>query len=112
MTRYVWHAGEWLPAPARQPRVPVFPGIIRDHMEPAQHPCTGERFESKSAFRAVTRAHGCVELGNDAPVTPPQFQVDRRELREDIATAMQMVEQGYQPPPAEQSASDARVYTP
>jgi hypothetical protein len=79
-------------------------------MAPAQHPCTGEVLESKSAFRAVTRAHGCVEMGNDAPIAPPAYQVDRKELRADIANALQQHEQGYRPPPTEPAADDVRIY--
>jgi hypothetical protein len=112
MTRYVWHDGHWLAAPKRAPGTPSFPGIIRDHMDAVQHPCTGEILESKSAFRALTRAHGCVEMGNDAPIAPPQYQVDRKELRADIANALQQHEQGYRPAPSEHLATDARIYEP
>lgn len=39
--------------------------INDDSMPACEHPITGEVFESKSAFRRVTKAHGCVEVGND-----------------------------------------------
>lgn len=41
------------------------PQIISDTMEALIHPITGKRMDSKSAFRAVTRAHGCEEVGNE-----------------------------------------------
>jgi hypothetical protein len=110
MTRYVWHDGHWLAAPKRPPEAARAPMIIRDHMAPAQHPCTGEILESKSAFRARTRAHGCVELGNDGPTVPKPPPQDRAVLRQDIATAIQQVEQGYRPPPASTVDGDARIY--
>lgn len=39
--------------------------VIVDSMNATQHPCDGKYYDSKSAFRRVTKAHGCVELGND-----------------------------------------------
>jgi len=38
-------------------------GIINSEMPPTKHPITGEYFTCKSKFRAVTRAHGCEEVG-------------------------------------------------
>ncbi len=40
-------------------------GVISDTMGPLRHPITGKLMDSKSRFRAETRAHGCVEVGND-----------------------------------------------
>jgi hypothetical protein len=38
------------------------------------HPITGQMIDSKSQFRAITKAHGCVEVGNE------RLQ-DRKEFR-------------------------------
>lgn len=96
--RYVWHKGTFvdvtdMPRPKR-----VGPYIIRDQMDACIHPATGEMMDSKSAFRAVTRDHGLVELGNDAPMTN---QMPQEDARQDVAQAIEMLEQGYQPPPNE-----------
>lgn len=40
--------------------------VIDDSMPPTEHLIDGKIYESKSAFRAVTKAHGCVEVGNDS----------------------------------------------
>ena len=40
------------------------PIIISDEMDAVQHPCNGLWYESKSAFRKTTKAHGCVEVGS------------------------------------------------
>jgi hypothetical protein len=48
------------------------PGVIQDSMDATAHPCTGELMDSKSAFRRVTKAHGCVEVGSDK-ITPKPF---------------------------------------
>lgn len=48
--------------------------IITDSLPPGglQHPCTGTYISSKSNFRKLTKAHGCVEVGNEK-------QTDRRQ---------------------------------
>lgn len=41
-------------------------GVICDTlMKPLEHPANGQMYDSKSAFRAATRANGCYEVGND-----------------------------------------------
>jgi hypothetical protein len=52
-------------APQSRSHLPV-PGIISDTMDEVEHPCDGKHYSSKSAFRRVTRANGCIEVGNDA----------------------------------------------
>lgn len=39
--------------------------VINDSMPPTEHMIDGRIYESKSAFRAVTKAHGCIEVGNE-----------------------------------------------
>jgi hypothetical protein len=41
------------------------PMVITDEMPATQHMADGNFYTSKRKFRAVTRAHGCVEVGND-----------------------------------------------
>jgi len=48
------------------------PGFISDTMPPASH-VDGKYYTSKSEYRAVTKAHGYVEVGNDpARLRPPE----------------------------------------
>jgi hypothetical protein len=42
------------------------PYIIRDEMEPLRHMATGKIITSKRAFRAETKASGCIEVGDQA----------------------------------------------
>lgn len=107
MMKYVWHAGAWREAV----RVPVARRfhIISDVMPAALHPATGQTFESKSAFRAVTKANGFEELGNDAPVESAPYQ-PLGGVKEDVAEAIGMLKQGYQPPPVETVEPDTRIY--
>ncbi len=59
------------------------PQIISDHMPPTEQ-VDGKFYESKSAFRAVGRANGLIEIGNEKlpPVTrstkSPAVQKQRR----------------------------------
>jgi hypothetical protein len=93
----------------RAPRPSLFPAIIGDTMAPAMHPCTGETMDSKSRFREVTRANGCVEYGNDVPLpAPPAY--DHAELQNDIATAAEQVEQGYRPVSSEVAGPEMRIF--
>lgn len=39
--------------------------IISDEMVPTKHPADGKLYTSKAEFRRTTRAHGCVEIGNE-----------------------------------------------
>jgi hypothetical protein len=60
--------------------------VISDVMDPVVHPVTGQTYDSKSMFRAETRARGLTEVGNE---TIPD-RVDRSlpsGLREDIGRA-------------------------
>lgn len=41
------------------------PSVISDYLPDLKHPLTGKVMDSKSSFRRVTRAHGCVEVGNE-----------------------------------------------
>lgn len=97
-TKYVWHNGEWVRA-VRVPRPAVFPSIIRDGMDALLHPADGKHYDSKSEFRRVTAEHGLIELGNDAPMSRPEYKPEG--VRDDIVQSIQMLEQGYRPDPVE-----------
>lgn len=78
MARYVWDevAQKFVPPSeyyARQPErktshLPA-PRIITDTMDMTFHPADGRFYDSKAKFRDTTRAHGCVEIGNENPVS-------------------------------------------
>jgi hypothetical protein len=75
------------PAPKRSGL--AAPMVISDGMPDTQHPCTGQYMSSKSAYRAVTKAHGCIEMGNDpARLRPRQKpRPDRKAIRDSVAKA-------------------------
>jgi hypothetical protein len=43
------------------------PMVLSDCMDALRHPVTGLYSDSKAAFRAMTRASGCEEVGDQAP---------------------------------------------
>lgn len=93
--RYVWWNGAWMPSvSAPRPRI----AIIRDGMGALRHPATGQMFDSKSEFRRATKDAGCEELGNDVPMHH-EYQAPA-DIKGDIAQAMNMLDQGYQPEPS------------
>ena len=61
--------------------------VISDTMRPMRHPSNGKIYDSKSRFRAETRARGCVEIGNEQP--KPRKFIDMPAVGPDIARAIQ-----------------------
>jgi hypothetical protein len=82
------------PAPARS-HLPS-PMIIGDAMDPVEHPCDGRFYDSKSGFRAVTRANDCIEIGNDPARfrRKPRVRPDRKGIREAIQRAANRIKNG------------------
>lgn len=103
--KYIWDGKTFVDVTGWRRPAPRFPAIHRDGMDALVHPATGETYDSKSRFREVTRAHGMVELGNDIPTSPKSPLGTKKERKQDIADAITMLEQGYEPPPVE-SVSD------
>jgi predicted RNA-binding protein with PUA-like domain len=70
---------------------------ISDHMDATQHMANGQYYDSKSEFRKVTRAYGCIEVGNEIPTLTkprPDVKIDRRERRDHIRRAIQELKSG------------------
>ncbi len=77
--------------------IQAVPAIHQDTIEPIQHPATGEYFESKSAFRRLTRDRGYVEIDDDKTwnqigekreILPEGFKEDFEEVKHWYAEAM------------------------
>lgn len=65
------------------------PMISTDTMDPVEH-VDGKFYTSKSAYRAVTKAHGYVEVGNDPARhrREPPPKPDRKAIKEAVAKAI------------------------
>lgn len=70
------------------------PRVQMDTMDLLWHPHDGAKYDSKAVFRAVTRAAGAEEVGDEV-------QHDQRTRsdasHEDVRQAVAMLEQGYKP---------------
>ena len=92
---------EWKPLPEAPPRPPApdrrsclaGPMVIGDTMEPTQHMADGKHYTSKRKFRDVTRAHGCVEVGNDPALFRPfkKPKPDRKAIDAAVGRAWSQV---------------------
>lgn len=87
-----WPANHVEPAPERS-ALPA-PMLALDTMDALWHPTTGQMIESKSEFRAITKAHGGEEVGNDVQKDNRTFS---EASKDDVGKAIQMVNQGYRP---------------
>lgn len=79
---------------------PVTMNFISDTMEPTRHMANGKYYTSKAAFRAATKAAGCVEIGNETKYLTKKRQpikLDRKKRREDIRKAIHDVKNGNAP---------------
>lgn len=63
--------------------------VIRDEMDPTEHPFNGRKYTSKSAFRHVTKAGNGIEVGNDPQRfnTPSKPKPDRVAIRDSLQKA-------------------------
>ena len=71
--------------------------VVSDTMDATRHMCDGKYYDSKQKFRATTKAHGCVEVGNEVPVmTRPRkpVELDRRQRRDDIKRTIYDIRNG------------------
>jgi hypothetical protein len=88
MPTYVIRNGELIEKHLAPPRTQssAAPGVISDIMEPTKHMASGKYFTSKAAFRAETKAYGCIEVGTDPSITRPRKPVtlSREKRVEDI----------------------------
>lgn len=83
---YVLRNGKLVPKSQAAPLRSAGPYIQSDYLPAMVHPITGKKMDSKSQFRAVTRAHGCVEVGNEQQ--RDTRRVEMPNLKADIGRAI------------------------
>lgn len=89
MTTYVYRNGHLVDKKFAEPRVVASEAthVISDIMPPTRHMANGRTYESKAAFRAATKAAGCIEIGTEtqALLKPrQQIRLDEGKRRDDI----------------------------
>lgn len=82
--RIIWKPIQPIEVPIRTPPARgafSCPMVISDTMDLTEH-VDGRFYDSKSQYRAVTKAHGCIEVGNDK--LPPMKRPERPSVRESL----------------------------
>lgn len=73
------------------------PQIISDYINGAgghvKNMADGKIYDSKSSYYKAVKAAGCVVMGTDAPkeAKPTEYKINERELKQDIAQAIQQL---------------------
>lgn len=90
MTTFVMRGGKVVDKATARALAGRVGGVISDTMGTAlRHPSTGKLMDSKSGFRAITRAHGCVEVGNETMRDTRRLDgFDKASRSADIARAI------------------------
>jgi len=83
---YVYRAGKIVRKDHARPLRRAGPHVIRDSMDATWHPADNRIYDSKAKFRAVTRAHGCTEVGDERQIPRAPERVPG--LKADIARAI------------------------
>lgn len=85
MTIYVYRAGRLVDKAKAEPliRAGAAPYVQSDYIPDLRHPSNGKRYDSKSRFRAETKARGLTEIGNETQRDTRRLDVPN--LKEDIA---------------------------
>ena len=67
------------------------PYVISDTMDSTRHMADGQFYTSKAKFRETTKAHGCVEVGNESAYLNkprPKVQLSKEKRVDDIKKAI------------------------
>lgn len=93
MTTFVYRNGKFIDRELAPPLVERFgegPMVISDSMPDLRHMADGKYYSSKAKFREITKAHDCVELGNDSSLFTPRKPklLDRDKRRRDVKQAL------------------------
>jgi hypothetical protein len=67
--------------------------VISDTMDPVKHMGTGRLHDSKAAFRADTRATGCLEVGTDPAILRdrPRVELSNRDIAMDVKKSIEQL---------------------
>ena len=89
-----WHDLEQWPQACVRHTKSDAPYVISDTMAPIKHMGTGQYLDSKSKFRAATKASGCVEIGNESIKPRAPIKLDRGKRRDDIRKSIYELRNG------------------
>ena len=96
MTVYVYRDGEIVDkALVYGPHNPTIQ-VITDEMPLTRHMCDNKLYTSKQKFREITKAFGCLEVGNDPAILRPRkpIPLSREKRRDDIRRTLYELRNG------------------
>jgi hypothetical protein len=90
MPTYVYRDGQFVDKAIAGPRhvASSAPAVHSDTMAPLKHMATGRVLDSKSQFRADTKARGTIEVGNDPAALRDRPPITPRGVHEDVKRAL------------------------
>lgn len=86
MTTYVYRNGKLVEKSKAARWGGLF--VISDTMDAMRNHADGKIYDSKAKFRAVTKAAGCIEIGNEKIPERKPVKLDRYQRREQIRQAI------------------------
>jgi len=94
MATFVIRAGKLIDKDRAPPLIERFgegPNIISDSMAETRHMADGKYYSSKAKFREITKAHGCIEVGDDSSLGKPRKpkMLDRSKRVSDIKNSIE-----------------------
>ena len=96
--KFIWDRKRmtWVPIARYRPQhVAGSLYVIGDTLPDLVHPANGKRYDSKSRFRAETKARGLVEFGTE---TQKRVETPMSPLKPAIKTAIEQLRAGYRAP--------------
>ena len=96
MTTYVYRNGKLVEKHLAEPRGSNWvKGVISDSIPDLVHPADGKKYDSKSKFRKVTKAHGYQEVGTETQ--RDTRKLGHQDFTRDVQQAVQKLNEGYRP---------------
>jgi hypothetical protein len=93
--RFIWDRsakdgkGDWVPFEQYRRPVSSHLYVQSDFSEPVLNMADGQRYGSKRFYRDALRAHGCVEVGNEALTRPATKDYRPQGVGYDIKRALE-----------------------
>jgi hypothetical protein len=103
--RWIYINGEAIPAGRFEPE-PVADYHVMPDIQPYQSMCDGSMITSRSQHREHLRAHGVIELGNEAPRAKPA-DIRKTGVKQELLKSVQQAKEKYGSRHVERAITDS-----
>lgn len=103
--KWVYIGGEAIPADRFDPE-PVADYHVMPDIQPYQSMCDGSMITSRSQHREHLRAHGVIEMGNEAPQSKPA-DIRKTGVKQELLQSIQQAKEKYGSRQVERSITEA-----